>query len=331
MPEIYDREGIASLRRQRPVKAYETPQHYYEGPAGANIGERLLSLQREGLSIPMHTFLGQNVSGKWGEYFPDKEYRGASATNGGIGFEAANAGRATPHIDTLNRGLLSQEGHYLRNMPPEQAAKLRKFMEKQDESQRYGTRAWLQRRYRNVPKHTRPPIKSPFAVLLSTQKAPDEVYAKLSPERNVAIQRTRNLDLKNVARHEAGHHGLALAGEQGEEFNRPMDYITTRGPSHKIPALDYRVAALKNLGISEPEMIRMFESKTDFRNKLNKMLAASNARLIAQGRPPIDNQAIIKKALAERRQALSRPVYPKAKHTGGMIERNPYPYEARAI
>ena len=62
----------------------------------------------------------------------------------------------------------------------------------------------------------------------------------------------------------------------------------------------------------------------------------------------IDNQAVIKKALAERRQALSRPVYPdiperglytgydtasrgKENNTGGIIERNPYPYESRAI
>ena len=341
MTEIFDRTGIASLRKQRPVKAYETPQHYYEGPAGANIGERLLSLQREGLSIPMHTFLGQNVSGQWGEYTPDKEYKAPirkTHRDRNIGFQV---GRPVSHINVLNAPLLVQEKSYVDRMLPEQAEELQKFTEGQDK--KHGTRAWLQRRYRNVPKHTRPPLEAPLALLLSTQSHPDEAYAELSPERNIEIQRTRNIDLKNVARHEAGHHGLELSGEQGEEFNRPMDYLTI---TDEDPY--YRKAALKHLGITEPEMIRMLESETAFRKKLNKMLKESNARLIAQGRPPIDNQAVIKKALAERRQALSRPVYPdiperglytgydtasrgKENNTGGIIERNPYPYESRAI
>ena len=253
MPEIFDRrymppgllpepqppfgvgpEGL--LPASTPIQAYETPQHYYEGPAGANIGERLLSLQREGLSMEMPTFLGQNVSGQWGQYIPDEEYRVVTGNDGGAGFEVHRGGAAIPNIDTINYPLLRQEGSYRRSMTPEQLAELDEFREGQENQ--YGTRAWLERRYRNAPENWQPPMEPPLAVLLSTQTRPDEVYEGLTPEHNVKIQRTRNVDLQNVARHEAGHHGLALSGVRGEEFNRAMDYITTRAPTHDDPRLD---------------------------------------------------------------------------------------------
>ena len=294
--------------------------------------EGIVTVTDDGRGIPVDKHKATGVSAletvmttlHAGGKFGGKAYS-VSAGLHGVGVSAVNALSEWLTVDVYRN-----QRHYHQ-----------KFAEGQDK--KHGTRAWLQRRYRNVPKHTRPPLEAPLALLLSTQSHPDEEYAELSPERNIEIQRTRNIDLKNVARHEAGHHGLELSGEQGEEFNRPMDYLTI---TDEDPY--YRKAALKHLGITEPEMIRMLESETAFRKKLNKMLKESNARLIAQGRPPIDNQAVIKKALAERRQALSRPVYPdiperglytgydtasrgKENNTGGIIERNPYPYESRAI
>jgi len=325
MPEIYDREGIASLRRQRPVRIYETPQEYYEGPAGANIGRPLLSLQREGLSLPMHTFLGENLTGGensqgfWGSYFsnPLKQW-----SPGLINIERAKSkNRVGPRFGNRQLPL------YIPGRKQDKA-----FMRKQEERgvSPHTVAGWVEQQSKNIPKgQRRPHSGGAEAILLSPQNWPDVSYEHLSPEDMVQKNRNRNRILQTVARHEAGHHALntleGFSPNLAENLNRTLDYLT----SEKAPG--QRERALEHLGKTEPEMIRSLEKNAPLRGLLDVLLRQSNARLIAQGRPTIDNQTVIRAFLKQRRQKLPRPVYPKAKHTGGMIERNPYPYEARAI
>jgi hypothetical protein len=324
MTEIFDKEGIASLRRRRPVRIYETPQEYYEGPAGANIGQPMLSLQREGLSLPMHTFLGENLTGT-----PNQR-----------GF----LGLYTPTTDTslaYIRGLVNIERAKSRDrvgrrfgnrqlplyMPGRQQDK--PFMREQEKRgvDPFSVAGWLEQQSKNIPKgQRRPPERGAAAILLSPQNFPDVSYEHLSPEQMVKIQKRRNLELRETAKHEAGHHGLAdtVHGEESEPLNRYMDYITSTDPEWRRNARTY-------LGKTEPEMIQDLDKKSNVRRFLNILLRKSNERLAKQGRPTIANQEVIERALAQRRRELPRPVYPKVKNTGGMIERNPYPYEARAI
>ena len=71
-------------------------------------------------------------------------------------------------------------------------------------------------------------------------------------------------------------------------------------------------------------MIKSLQPGTPMRKYFEKISDASNERMIAEGRPPIlDYRKQIDDAISQ---------YPGLrKKTGGMIERNPYPYEARAI
>ena len=328
MTEIFDREGLASLRRQRPVRIYETPQEYYEGPAGANIGRPLLSLQREGLSLPMHTFLGENLTGGensqsfLGSYFsnPLKQW-----SPGLINIERER------HKNRVGRRFGNRQLPLY--MPAQKwSGEDLEFMRKQEKRgiQPHTVAGWLEQQSKNIPKgQRRPHSGGPEAVLLSPQNWPDVSYEHLSPEDMVKINRNRNRILQTVARHEAGHYALntleGFSEDPAENMNRVLDYLT----SEKVPG--QRKRALEHWGKTEPEMIRKLEKSAPLRGLLDDLLRKSNARLIAQGRPTIDNQTLIREFLKQRRQKLPRPVYPKAKKTGGMIERNPYPYEARAI
>jgi hypothetical protein len=76
--------------------------------------------------------------------------------------------------------------------------------------------------------------------------------------------------------------------------------------------------------ISGEDMIKSLQPGTPMRKYFEKISDASNERMIAEGRPPIlDYKKQIDDAISQ---------YPALrKKAGGMIERNPYPYEARAI
>jgi len=76
--------------------------------------------------------------------------------------------------------------------------------------------------------------------------------------------------------------------------------------------------------LSQKDIMNSLKPGKPMREYFEKISDASNERMIAQGRPPILNYR------EQMDEAIS--IFPRLrKKSGGMIERNPYPYQTRAI
>ena len=402
MPEIYDREGIASLLRQKKVPSPH-PQRSKEGVTIRGLSSpRKRPPPRKRAEVEMWPWKGEGTFGAAmtsPKLFPLQREGGGART---LGVRATTlepgvaAGYFDPNPTTTKRdyGSLLPKVPSFTFAPPEIAGASRTPLRKQT------TAEWINRRNRRFggerPQEqeivlfegrgeTPKPLVWEGDTGYSRYGRPDETMgfrAVWIPSYNTWRQRPVEEQIA-TAKHEAAHktyehemlarpeftkpfppthHELLETGLSREEANTKWEKLNDEfdvalviheekvkefkkeNPfsEHEMlyvmdwinaPTVQKREHARwwlnKHRPEGEPEisgedMIKSLQPGTPMRKYFEKISDASNERMIAEGRPPIlDYRKQIDDAISQ---------YPSLrKKAGGMIERNPYPYEARAI
>jgi len=323
MPEIYDREGIASLLRQKKVPS---PRRSEE-----EVTIRELSLPRKSAKRYDWPWKGEGTFG--------------AAMTDPVLFPLQREGGGDPNLG-VRQALLpprSALAYYSRS-PSEKrsSSELQKYFGKQ--SRFPNTASYIE--WRNNPYGGEPVQEREIVLFEGRRKNPFLKYPRYvgpggqAPKEDLPEfwgRKRPNVEKTHVAKHEAAHNAFNRATVKAGPYTEHemvflMDWIIA-------PTKYSRHLSESHLKMSRKEIKEALQSGNPMRQQLEKINNESNERLIAQGRPPILNfsefidaaiaPGSIEKSLKGLRRAEKS--LEQIKKSGGMIERNPYPYEARAI